>query len=273
MTEMSRRIVLAGFAAVAGSAAVSIPAFAQTCQPATPSAEALMAASQDVSKFANARFRARLTITTKSAGPRVRDLTGVSKTLDAGQSTARMMRIAGPADMKGVATLTIDRKQTADDLWIYLPSLRRVRRLVASNRRDPWMGSDFSYGDIVGHEVADWSHRILRRESLGEVACTVIVSTPARDAVASETGYSRRITWLRDGDAFAVRADFFDLAGSFLKAMEATGIQLLDKAGGKSQAMHIAMRTAKSESILAFDEFRIDATVPESEVAPESLKQ
>lgn len=264
MTEMSRRIVLAGL----GAAVVSGSAYAEG-----PSADALMASSHEASKFTNARFKARLTITSKSGSPRVRELNGVSRTLDAGSSTARMMRIAGPADMKGVATLTIDRGQAADDLWIYLPSLRRVRRLVASNRRDPWMGSDFSYGDVVGHAVADWSHRIVRRETLGNVPCTVIASTPARDALASETGYSRRITWLRESDAFAIRADFFDLAGSFLKAMEASSIQLLDKAGGKSQAMRITMRTAKSESVLAFDEFRIDTSVAETEVAPESLKQ
>lgn len=184
-----------------------------------------------------------------------------------------MMRIAGPADMKGVATLTIDRNPAADDLWIYLPSLRRVRRLVASNRRDPWMGSDFSYGDVVGHEVTDWSHRIVRRETIGNIPCSVIASTPVRDALASETGYSKRITWLRESDAFAIRADFFDLAGAFLKAMEAGSIQLLDKVAGKSQAMRIAMRTAKSESVLTFDEFKVDMPVAESEVAPESLKQ
>lgn len=232
-----------------------------------------MAASYEVSRFPNARFRARLTITAQSSSPRTRELRGVAKIMEGGKATARMMRIASPADMSGVATLTVDRKQSADDLWIYLPSLRRVRRLVASNRRDPWMGSDFSYGDIVGHEVSDWHHRVLRRETTLGAECTVIVSTPVRETLASETGYSRRLTWLRDSDAFAIRADFFDLAGVFLKSMEASDLRLIDKAAGKSQAMRIAMRTAKSESALAFSEFRIDAAVADTEVNPESLKQ
>lgn len=262
MTEMSRRIVLAGLAAFAGG----------TAHAQAASAETLMAASHEVSRFTNARFKARLSITAQSGTPRTRDLRGVAKIVEGGQSTARMMRVAGPADMTGVATLTIDRKKAADDLWIYLPSLRRVRRLVASNRRDPWMGSDFSYGDIVGHEVADWHHRILRREPIQGVDCTVVVSTPLREGLASETGYSRRLTWLRDSDAFAVRADFFDLAGGFLKSMEASDVRLFDKVG-KSQAMRILMRTAKSESVLTFDEFQIDVTIADSEVAPGSLKQ
>jgi hypothetical protein len=135
------------------------------------------------------------------------------------------------------------------------------------------MGSDFSYGDILGHEVADWHHRIVRRETVQDVACTVIDSTPLRDNLASETGYSKRVTWLRNGDAFAVRADFFDLSGSFLKSMEASDVRLLDKSSGKSQAMKVLMRNAKSESTIVFDEFRIDVPVADSEVAPESLKQ
>jgi hypothetical protein len=263
MTEMSRRVLLGGFAACAAGSAYA----------ESPGATDLMAASHEVARFANVRFKARLNITEKSGSSRRRDLNGLAKIVEQGQATARLIRVAGPADMRGVATLTVDRKQAADDLWVYLPSLRRVRRLVSSNRRDPWMGSDFSYGDILGHEVADWHHRIVRRETVQDVACTVIDSTPLRDNLASETGYSKRVTWLRNGDAFAIRADFFDLSGGFLKSMEASDVRLLDKANGKSQAMKVLMRTAKSESVIVFDEFRIDVPVADAEVAPESLKQ
>lgn len=263
MTEMSRRTALAGLALFAGGVA-----HAQTNSP-----DAMMRASYEVSRFNAARFKARLSITALSGTPRVRELAGVSKILEGGKATARMMRIAGPADMRGVATLTVDRNQATDDLWIYLPSLRRVRRLVASNRRDAWMGSDFSYGDILGHEVADWHHRILRRESVHDVACTVVVSTPIREALASETGYSRRLTWLRDTDMLAMRADFFDLADAFLKSMEASEVRQPAEGVGKYQPMRIVMRSAKSESLLAFSEFHVDVAVADSEVAAESLKQ
>lgn len=263
MTKMSRRTVFAGLAAMAGG----------TAYPQAQSADALMLASHEVSRFSQARFRARLSIAASGRPTRLRDIVGVSKVFDAGRAMARRMSVTGPADMRGVATLTVDRKQAADDLWVYLPSLRRVRRLVTSNRRDPWMGSDFSYGDVVGHEVADWHHRVLRRETVAGAACTVVVSTPRTDTVASETGYSRRLTWVRDSDAFAVQVDFFDLAGGFLKSMMASDIRLVDAPAGKSQAMKILMRTAKSESALAFDEFKVAADVSDSEVAPESLGQ
>lgn len=260
---MSRRVLLGGLAACTAGIAYA----------ESPTATELMAASHEVARFPNVRFKARLTIAAKAGSSRQRDLNGLAKIVEKGQATARLMRVSSPADMRGVATLTVDRKQGSDDLWVYLPSMRRVRRLVSSNRRDPWMGSDFSYGDIVGHEVADWHHRIVRRETVQDVACTVIDSTPLRENLASETGYSKRVTWVRNSDAYAVRSDFFDLAGSFLKSMEATDVRLLDKPSGKSQAMRVLMRTAKSESAIVFDDFRIDAAVTDAEVAPESLKQ
>jgi hypothetical protein len=232
-----------------------------------------MVASYEASRFPNVRFRAVLTIIGGAGSRRVRELAGVSKILAEGEATARLMRISAPADMRGVGTLTIAHKSVADDLWVYLPSLRRVRRLVASNRRDPWMGSDFSYGDVAGHEVADWSHSILRRESLQNQRCIVVESTPIRRATSGETGYSRRLTWLRESDAFALRADFFDLSGAALKTMEASDVRLLDKSARKSQAMLITMSSARSKSTLAFDDFRIDAAVDDDEVGPGALTQ
>src|SRR5262245_60549564 len=189
---ITRRAIVLGLAAMAAA-----PAFAQS-----PSAASLMTASYEASRFRSVRFHAVLTITGSSGGQRVRELAGVSKILGAEEATARLMRISAPPDMRGVGTLTVAHKTVADDLWVYLPSLRRVRRLVSSNRRDPWMGSDFSYGDVAGHEVADWNHSIVRRETVQKQRCIVIESTPTGKATSSETGYSRRLTWLREPDSF-----------------------------------------------------------------------
>ena len=245
----------------------ALPARAQAPQPDT-----LMAASHQAGRFAQARFNARLILSSRGGSDRVRQLRGAGKLLEKGAASARLMRVEGPADMRGVATLTVERQAAADDLWVYLPSLRRVRRLVSSNRRDPWMGSEFSFGDIVGHEVADWRHAILRRERVAGVSCTLVESLPGRPGLASETGYSRRLSWIRDTDLVPARAQFFDLAGGLLKTMTAAEVRTL--APGKAQAMQIAMRNERSGAVsrLEFSDFRIDVTVADSEVAPGALK-
>lgn len=261
---LSRRGVALGLLALA-------PATAAWGQAAP--AEALMTASYQAGRFASARFRAQLTLQSGAGAPRVRQLRGAAKLLERGAAMARLMRIEAPADMRGVATLTVERQAATDDLWVYLPALRRVRRLVSSNRRDPWMGSEFSFGDMVGHEVADWRHGILRRETVGGVACTVVESLPARPAVASETGYSRRLSWVRDGDLVPARAQFFDLAGGLLKTMTGGEVRVLDPAAGKAQAMQIVMRNARTGVVsrLDFAEFRLNVPVADSDVAPGAL--
>ena len=242
-------------------------------RPAVASqADTLMTGSYQAGRFPQARFKAQLVLSTRGGADRVRQLRGAGKLLENGAASARLMRIEGPADMRGVATLTVERQAATDDLWVYLPSLRRVRRLVSSNRRDPWMGSEFSFGDIVGHEVADWRHTILRRERMAGAACTLVESLPIRPGLSSETGYSRRLSWIRDTDLVPARAQFFDLAGGLLKTMTAADVRTL--APGKAQAMQIAMRNERSGAVsrMEFSEFRLDVTVADAEVAPGALK-
>lgn len=259
----TRRAVAAGLLTLAAVR----PASARASQ-----ADTLMTASYQAGRFPQARFKARLALSSQGGPDRLRQLKGASKLLENGAASARLMRIEAPADMRGVATLTVERQAAADDLWVYLPALRRVRRLVSSNRRDPWMGSEFSFGDIVGHEVADWRHAILRRERIAGAPCTLVESTPGRPTLASETGYSRRLTWIRDADQVAARAQFFDLAGVLLKTMTAADVRLL--APGKAQAMQIVMRNERTGSVsrLDFADFRLDVAVADSEVAPGALK-
>lgn len=245
--------------------------FSTTVHAQTQSAAALMEAAYQTTHLASARFRARLTITSATGSTRARTLEGVSKTNEGGSAVARLVRVAAPADMRGVGTLTVERRNSPDDLWVYLPALRRVRRLVASNRRDAWLGSDFSYGDVAGHEVSEWRHAILRSERYRGDACTVVESTPIRNDIASETGYARRLTWLRDNDRFAVRAEFFDLSNSPLKTMEADQIRPLDHGANKSQAMRISITSARSTSLLTFDRFEFNVPVDNAEVAPAAL--
>ena len=113
------------------------------------SAVQLMNASYQATRFSNARFTASLTLQSKSGRTQSRALSGVGKLLGQG-AQARLITFSSPSDMSGVGTLTVERGAGSDDLWVYLPAMRRVRRLVASNRADPWVGSDFFLWRHIG---------------------------------------------------------------------------------------------------------------------------
>src|SRR5882762_7011693 len=73
----------------------------------------------------------------------------------------RMTRFLEPADVKGTVSLLIEHAEKDDDIWIYLPSVKKVRRLVSSNKKDSFVGTDFSYGDVIGHKVKEWDHNFV----------------------------------------------------------------------------------------------------------------
>jgi uncharacterized protein len=249
----------------------ALAALATACARPGLAAEAdatqMMAAAHEATRHAAARFAATLTHQPRPETRLVRSLNGVSRQ-QAG-ATARLMRFASPADMRGVATLTIERAGGSDDLWIYLPALHRVRRLVASNRADPWAGSEFALGDIAGHKVADWRHRIVARDA--QAGVVQIESLPATPRVASDTGYAKRLTWLREADAATLQSQFFDHAGAALKRLIAAEFQALP--GGHLQPLRLTMQSLRGPavSVLQFSDFRTDVKVPAAEISPEAL--
>ena len=70
-----------------------------------------------------------------------------------GVDSMRVARFMSPPDIRGTVVLMNENLGGDDDMWIYLPAARRVRRLVAANRKDSFVGSDFTYGDIIGHHL------------------------------------------------------------------------------------------------------------------------
>jgi outer membrane lipoprotein-sorting protein len=157
-----------------------------------------------------------------------------------------MVRFLSPADVKGTATLTMEHTGKEDDLWIYLPALEKVRRLVASNKKDAFVGTDFSYGDIIGHKVDDWTHELTGEEVVDGHPCYVVTSVPRSDSVRSDTGYGKRVQWIRKDNFVGIKGEFFDETGKPLKTYTAHDVQLVDKADGKWQAMHAEMANLKT---------------------------
>jgi len=179
------------------------------------------------------------TLVNQAGRERIRKTLSVSKLKPNGVDNMRMVRFLAPADVKGTAILTIEDAAGDDDIWVYLPALRKVRRLVASNKRDSYAGTDFSYGDIIGHRVDEWTHRLLREENVDGQPCYVIESLPVNEAVQTRSGYSRRLSWIRRDNFVAIREEFRDPAGQPLKIFRGFDVQLVDPGRGRWQAMRM----------------------------------
>jgi hypothetical protein len=175
----------------------------------------------------------------KDGQERVRETVGRSKLLPNGVDNMRVTRFTSPQDIKGTVSLLIEHSEKDDDIWIYLPALKKVRRLVASNKKDSFVGTDFSYGDVIGHKVADWTHKILREDTVDGAACWVIESLPKTPEVKSNSGYSKRVGWVRKDSFITVKGEGYDENGELFKAFAFSDIHLMDKARQRYQALHL----------------------------------
>ena len=216
-----------------------------------------------VNKVLDSTSDATITLTNKSGQDRVRKTFGVSKLEANGEDNMRMTGFMAPADVKGTVSLLIEHSAADDDIWIYLPALKKVRRLVSSNKKDSFVGTDFSYGDVIGHKVNEWNYKLLREEDADGAPCYVIEATPKSDAVRDNSGYAKRVLWIRKDNSFAIKGDLWDEAGEPVKTFHMTELQEVDPARHRWQAMRLETKNLQTghQTVIKFDNFKVNQKV------------
>ncbi len=120
-----------------------------------------------------------------------------------------------PADVKGTAFLTFSHINEPDDQWLYLPALKRVKRIASKNKSGPFMGSEFAYEDISSDEVAKYTYKYLRDETLNGMDCYVV----ERDPVDKYSGYTRQVVWYDKDEYRPQKVDYYDRKNEHLKTL------------------------------------------------------
>jgi len=122
-----------------------------------------------------------------------------------------------PRDIRGTALLTYGHKIEDDDQWLYLPALKRVKRISSSNKSGSFMGSEFAYEDLGSKEIGKYSYTFLREELLEGQNCFVIEMYP-KDV--KNSGYSRIVSWVDQKEYRTYRQLFYDKKKSLLKKLQ-----------------------------------------------------
>lgn len=162
---------------------------------------------------------------------RVRETTGYRKYFDDEKRT--VLFYLAPANVKDTAFLTYDYKEpsTDDDQWLYLPALRKVRRISASDRGDYFLSTDFTYEDIKKEgkiEPGDFHFQTLQEEKIGDSQTFLVEATPQSDAIARELGYGKTQFWVDESNWIIVKAEYWDIKGKPLKTLVADDIRQVD---------------------------------------------
>ena len=179
-----------------------------------------------------------------------------------------------PRDVKGTAMLTFTHKKENDDQWLFLPALKRVKRISSSNQSGSFMGSEFSYEDFGSMEVDKYTYKYLRDEKcpspeLKAIDCFVFERYPTD----KYSGYTRQVVWVDKPEYRAVKIEFYDRKKSHLKTLLLTKYKkYLDK-HWRANELNMANHQSGKSTRLVYDSYEFRVGLKESDFTKQSLKR
>jgi len=161
-----------------------------------PSAREIMQKAREVSKIPGMEAISTLSIYDSRGRERTREISMASRLFDNGSTEKRIVRFLAPAEVKGTGMLVFDYDDRADDMWIYMPALRKTRRIVSAEKGQSFMGSEFSNADMAAPNLDDYRYQLLGSETQDGTDCWKIEVVPVNEEIADESGVSHKITWI-----------------------------------------------------------------------------
>ena len=199
----------------------------------------------------------------KNDNQRVRKMKAVS--IDQGKDVWRLMFFLSPADVKDTGFLTYDyySGEKDDDQWLYLPALKKVKRIASSDKSSAFMGSDFSYSDMTRRVLDEWKYTLLKEMDVRGSKCWLIQAEPVSKAVEDRYGYTKSVVFIRQDLFMAVRGVHWVKEGRKLKYFDVPEIKQID---GVWTAMELHMKTTKNKqtlhrTVIRFDDIRYNQDV------------
>jgi len=172
-----------------------------------------------------------------------------------------------PADVKGTKMLTYAHGLEPDDQWLYLPALKRVKRISSRNKSGPFMGSTFAFEDLGSQEVEKYTYRYLREEPCGDYRCHVLELYPAYEF----SGYTREVVWM-DTEAYrVVRIDYYDRKQALLKTLTASEFRQYLGHYWRPGRMEMENHQTGKSTLLEWADYAFGTGLDDGEFRPQAL--
>jgi outer membrane lipoprotein-sorting protein len=212
-----------------------------------------------------------MTLINRQGKKRVRKLSNWSKKID-DRNDKRFSRFVSPSDVKGTSVLTIERSDRDDDQWLYLPALRKVRRISSSDKTDHFMGSDFTFEDIQSEDLEHFRYQIVDEETLDGQECWVIEAVPVTEKKLKETGYDKRQIWVRKDNFVIIQTKYWNRKGEYFKLLRAYDVVKLDEGIWRPSRIDMEDFKAKHKTILEFKDRKLNTGVSDDVFTERNLK-
>ena len=255
--------------------------------PASPplSAREIMQKNEQARQINELKTEAKISSGTENPGgktteEKVKDFTFWRKLQKDGIHNSTLTRFHAPAEVKEEGILIVENSTGRNDVLLYLPNFKKIRRVESQQQSGSFMGSVFSYSDIASPHVDDYQYTILKEEKCPTTEptqnmCTIVESTPANDDVKERTQYSRSVLWIRQDNFMMAKSEYFDLTGTLFKKLEASETVIADPKNKKwiSKRIHVLNTKTHEYTTLEFSNIQVNSGISDSLFTQQNLQK
>jgi len=253
--------------------ALTSAAWGQESAPAaentqTPSARDIIDKAGDKQFPENSIIDMTMILINKKGKKRERTLEIKRKTFEDGESKSVAYFLA-PKDIRGTAFLVWEHKKRANDQFIYLPTMKALRRIASSQKNQSFFGSDFSYADMETQDIDDSVHKMLPQQEMDGKSYWVIESIPKPK---SDSAYSKRVSWVEKKELIPEKVEFYDKKGRLLKTMKVNRTGLVGK---EVLPLDFTMENVqkKHKTEIVSNEVKVDQDIPDKEFTKRAIQR
>ncbi len=172
-----------------------------------------------------------------------------------------------PRDVKGFAALTYAHKQGADDQWLYLPDLRRVKRIASVNQAGPFVGSEFAYEDIGSQEPEQFSYKFVGEQRYEELPVLVVDRFPLDE----NSGYSRQAVWIDAERHIPLKIEYFDRKEELLKSQIFHDYQLYEGRFWRPAQVEMVNHQVGKRTVVEYRHYAFGTGLNDADLSVEAL--
>lgn len=212
----------------------------------------------------------RMTLTNAEGRERSRRLTWQTLEVNAPNEGDKSLTLFHePRDIEGTAFLSHTHIDRDDDQWLYLPALKRVKRIASSNKSSAFVGSEFGYEDLLSDEVEKFDYRWFKDEPCGESQCHVVERRPRYD----NSGYTRQVVWIDQGEFRPIRIDYYDTKDRLQKTLMFEDYRRYLDRFWRAHAMRMENHQTQKTTLLSFSTFDFQTGLTAQDFDPSVLRR
>jgi hypothetical protein len=260
--------------------------FAFSLLALTPSAFALsgkeiMTRNEDARKVNEFEARSKLiTGNTKDSSTKSKEFSFWRKVQPDGIHNSTFTRFHAPAEVRNEGILIVENGSGKNDVLLYLPAYKKIRRVESQQQSGSFMGSVFSYSDIATPHVDEYQYSVLKEENCptkeaAAIKCHVVEAVPANEDVKERTGYTKSVAWVRHDNFMVVKGEYYNLEGILFKRLEASEIKLVDPKGRKWLSHLLFIENLKTGDFtrLEFSKVKVNGGIADAIFTQQNLQK